>query len=129
MHMRRTLSRPLCRLCGTPWFHGLDQPLFVTPRYSHAWYNVINYINLRSYVNVKVHVKHVGIVSNQLQAQAVVSTEKKNRYPLHRKLGGPHSQSGRFWRSEKYLVPAGNYIPDHSACSLVTTPTTIFRLN
>jgi hypothetical protein len=43
---------------------------------------------------------------------------KKFRYPGKRKLGGSHSQSGRF--GEKYITHNGNRTLDQAALSLVT---------
>ena len=49
------------------------------------------------------------------------------QYSLNRRLGGPQSQSGWFWRREKSPTPAGvqtQYCPAHS---FVTTQTTQSR--
>jgi hypothetical protein len=45
------------------------------------------------------------------------------RYPLNRRLRGPQSRCGRFWRREIYPAPTGIRAPDRTAPSLVAIPT------
>ena len=46
------------------------------------------------------------------------------QHPVHQRVGGPHSQSGHFWKWKKSPVPAKNGTPNHPASNLVTTLTT-----
>jgi hypothetical protein len=50
---------------------------------------------------------------------------KNQRYPLYRRLGGPHSQSARYGE-EKFLPLSGNesQFSDRPACLLETTTAT-----
>jgi hypothetical protein len=53
---------------------------------------------------------------------------KSPRYPLNRRLRGPHSRSGRFGEETKILPLAGNKrFHDRPARSLITTPTELPR--
>jgi hypothetical protein len=50
--------------------------------------------------------------SGQLHTTAALPQGRNPWYPLDRRLGGPQSRSGRWWR-EKFPAPAGTRSPDH----------------
>jgi hypothetical protein len=45
--------------------------------------------------------------SGQLHALAALSPEKSRRYPLYRRLGGPHSRSARCGEEIALIPPPG----------------------
>jgi hypothetical protein len=56
-------------------------------------------------------------VSGQFHAQITLSLGKSPRYPVDRRLGGPHSQCG-CCEEEKNLSPAGDQTPDVQVIAL-----------
>jgi hypothetical protein len=54
--------------------------------------------------------RHYLDLSGQLYAMVALSPEKKKRYPLDRRLGGPQSRPGRY-EEVKVLDPTGTRTP------------------
>ena len=50
------------------------------------------------------------------------------RQPSNRRMCGPQKRSGRFWGTDKYLVPSRSQTQERPTCSLVTILTELSRL-
>jgi hypothetical protein len=87
---------------------------------------IIHHVVIRT-VQVQFHlILTLALDSGQLPALALTTEEPL--LPTEQEAGWGPELALIFWRRERPLTPAANQTLDHSACSLVTTLTTLFQL-